>query len=102
MNYIFSNLKTNISGFTGGSYYHDTGASAEPVCLPPDPEFGRASGGDYGRMYGAEFDENFFLPNGVGKDLPCAVCRVKLASSEAIVFESRIILKNWEQENQRA
>ena len=50
MNYIFNNLKTNVSGFTGGSYYHDTGASTEPVCLPPDPEFGRASGGDYGRM----------------------------------------------------
>lgn len=98
MNYIFSNLKTNISGFTGGSYYHDTGASAEPVCLPPDPEFGRASGGDYGRMYGAEFDENFFLPNGVGKDLPCAVCRVKLASSVIMIPGKSTCNSGWTKE----
>jgi hypothetical protein len=54
-----SNLYTNVSGFAGGGWYDDTGASAEPVCLPPDPEFGRTSAADLGRMYGAEFDENF-------------------------------------------
>jgi hypothetical protein len=56
-----SNLYTNVSGFAGGGWFDDTGASAEPVCLPPDPEFGRTSAGDSGRMYGAEFDENFSI-----------------------------------------
>ena len=65
--------------------YDKTGASTEPVCLPPDPEFGRTSGGDSGRMYSAEFDENFFHPNGAGQDVPCAVYRVKLASSVIMI-----------------
>jgi hypothetical protein len=80
-----SNLYTNVSGFAGGGWYDDTGASAEPVCLPPDPEFGRTSAADLGRMYGAEFDENFFHPNAASEDVPCAVCRVKLASSVIMI-----------------
>ena len=93
-----SNLYTNVSGFAGGGWYDDTGASAEPVCLPPDPEFGRTSAADLGRMYGAEFDENFFHPNAASEDVPCAVCRVKLASSVIMIPGKTTCNSGWTKE----
>ncbi|XP_071138734.1 uncharacterized protein [Mytilus edulis] len=74
-----------ISGYTGGGRYSDAGAPPEPVCLPLDPDFNKTNGGDYGRMYGAEFATNFFASNSMNQDIPCAVCRVKQASSVIMI-----------------
>ncbi|CAG2187052.1 unnamed protein product [Mytilus edulis] len=57
-----------MSGYTGGGYHGDTGAAPESVCLPLDPDFNKTSGGDYGRMHGAEFNSNLFAYNSAGKN----------------------------------
>ncbi|XP_076081726.1 uncharacterized protein LOC143052556 isoform X2 [Mytilus galloprovincialis] len=69
------------SGYTGGGRYTETGSAAEPVCLPKNPDFVKTSGGDNGRIYGAEFEGNEFGSNSNYQDVPCAVCRVNQASS---------------------
>ncbi|XP_071124077.1 uncharacterized protein [Mytilus edulis] len=75
-----NNTELIYSGFAGGSHYTDPGAAAEYVCLPPDPNYVKTSGGEYGRMIGAEFDSNFFAANANDEDVPCALCRAERAT----------------------
>ncbi|VDI84327.1 Hypothetical predicted protein [Mytilus galloprovincialis] len=86
------------SGYTGGGYYGDTGAAPESVCLPLDPDFNKTSGTDNGRMHGAEFDSNFFASNSVYQDVPCAVCRVKQASSVIMIPGKNRCYTGWNME----
>ncbi|XP_052077853.1 short-chain collagen C4-like [Mytilus californianus] len=69
------------SGFAGGSYYSHSGAAVDYLCLPPDPSYRKTTySGQYGRLYGAEYDSTF-IANGDGNDVPCAVCRTSGAST---------------------
>lgn len=69
----------------------------EYVSLPPDPDFVKTSGNDYGRMYGGEFD-NFFASNGVSKDVPCALCRVTYSTSFIMIPEKNEGYTCWKME----
>ncbi|VDI76050.1 Hypothetical predicted protein [Mytilus galloprovincialis] len=72
---IIDSLKApNLTGgYAGGGYYTNPGSAAEYVCLLTDPDFAKTSGTDGGRMYGAEYESNFFGKD--DEDVPCAVCR---------------------------
>ncbi|VDI12925.1 Hypothetical predicted protein [Mytilus galloprovincialis] len=85
-------------GYTGGGYAGDVGAPPEPVCLPLDPNFGKTSGEDYGRMHGAEFMTNFFASNSLNQDVPCAVCRDNKASSVIMIPGKNRCYKGWNME----
>ena len=67
-------------GFTGGSWYHHSGAAVEPLCLPKDPQWGAYKNGvDKWRAYvfGAEYETNTFTGSTASlhdHDVPCAVC----------------------------
>ncbi|XP_071124087.1 TBC1 domain family member 5 homolog A-like [Mytilus edulis] len=80
-----NNTELVYSGFAGGSHYTDAGAAAEYVCLPPDPDYVKTSGTEYGRMYGAEFDNAFFASNANDEDVPCALCRTERATSVVMI-----------------
>ncbi|CAG2185614.1 unnamed protein product [Mytilus edulis] len=92
------NTELVYSGFAGGSHYTDKGAAAEYVCLPPDPNYVKTSGGDNGRMFGAEFDNNFFASNADNEDVPCALCRTKLATSVIMIPGKNTCYKGWKVE----
>lgn len=81
--------------YVGGGRYNEPGSAPEPVCLPLDPDFVKTSGSDYGRMYGAEFNTDLFGSNSDGQDLPCAVCRVKKASSVIMIPGKNRCYTGW-------
>ncbi|CAG2212829.1 unnamed protein product [Mytilus edulis] len=86
------------SGYVGGGRYSDTGSAAEPVCLPSDPDFVQTSGGSSGHMYGAEFNSRVFASNSMDQDVPCAVCRVKQASSVIMIPGKNRCYTGWNME----
>ncbi|CAC5368942.1 unnamed protein product [Mytilus coruscus] len=85
-------------GYAGGGKYDESGSAAEPVCLPKDPDFVKTSGTGYGRMYGAEFGSNTFASNSRNQDVPCAVCRVKHASSVIMIPGKNMCYTGWSME----
>ncbi|VDH92050.1 Hypothetical predicted protein [Mytilus galloprovincialis] len=95
---IRQQVKTESNGNTGGGFAGDTGAAPEAVCLPLDPDFSKISGAAYARMHGAEFKSNFFSSNSAGQDLPCAVCRVKKASSIIMIPGKNRCYTGWNME----
>ncbi|XP_076070769.1 uncharacterized protein LOC143042370 [Mytilus galloprovincialis] len=90
-----NNTDLIYSGFAGGSHYTDTGAAAEYVCLPPDPNYVKTSGNDAGRMYGGEFNNNFFAPNAQDEDVPCALCRTTQATSVIMIPGKNTCYNGW-------
>ncbi|KAK3108601.1 hypothetical protein FSP39_011731 [Pinctada imbricata] len=95
---------TEYSGFTGGSHYTHTGAAAEPLCLPPEPEWGlHTESADDSRaiVYGAEY-EFHSLTDSRKKlhqyDVPCAVCRVKEISVVITIPARKSCYSGWNQE----
>ncbi|XP_071138737.1 uncharacterized protein [Mytilus edulis] len=85
-------------GYTGGGFAGDTGTAPEAVCLPLDPDFSKTSGNAYALIHGAEFMNNFFNSNSGGQNLPCAVCRVKQASSIIMIPGKNRCYTGWNME----
>lgn len=99
--YEFLKMETNMnalsfffSGFAGGSLYDHTGAAAEFVCLPLDPDLisGFTSGTAY--VYGSEYDTNEFGHRS-GNDLHCSVCRSKVQSSVLMIPGKSSCYDGW-------
>ncbi|XP_052075864.1 uncharacterized protein LOC127713952 [Mytilus californianus] len=93
-----NNTELVYSGFAGGGHYTDKGAAAEYVCLPPDPNYVKTSGLEYGRMFGAEFDSNFFASNANDEDVPCALCRTERATSVIMIPGKNTCYSGWKEE----
>ncbi|XP_052075861.1 uncharacterized protein LOC127713948 [Mytilus californianus] len=85
-------------GFAGGGLYTLAGSAAEYVCLPPDPNYIKNSGPDYGRMYGAEVIGNFFASNSNAQDVPCANCRTHLSTSVIMIPGKNTCYSGWKEE----
>ncbi|CAC5425199.1 unnamed protein product [Mytilus coruscus] len=92
---IRQQVEDESNGYTEGGSYNDYGAPPEPVCLPLDPDFNETSGGDYASMHGAEFESYFFASNSAHQDVPCAVCRVKQASSVIMIPGKNRCYTGW-------
>ncbi|XP_071124078.1 uncharacterized protein [Mytilus edulis] len=91
-----NNTELVYSGFAGGGYYGESGSAAEYVCLPPDPNYVKTSGGaDNGHMYGAEFNSNFFASNANGEDVTCALCRTNQATSVIMIPGKNTCYSGW-------
>ncbi|XP_022298579.2 short-chain collagen C4-like [Crassostrea virginica] len=84
------------SGFSGGSWYDHTGAAAEFVCLPPDPDLTTKFTSSYAFIYGAEYDSGDFAPRANdGDDLPCSVCRSTVGSSVLMIPGKSSCYEGW-------
>ncbi|XP_033747809.1 uncharacterized protein LOC117332862, partial [Pecten maximus] len=77
-----------LLGSAGGSWYDHSGAAADYLCLPPDPEWPQTTvvPDDYAaRLYGAEYESHNshspFWSHSRDEDVPCAVCRSSFAST---------------------
>ncbi|XP_076072047.1 short-chain collagen C4-like [Mytilus galloprovincialis] len=93
-----NNTELIYSGYAAGGNYHETGSAAEYVCLPPDPNYVKTSGSDYGHMYGAEFYGNFFASNAHAQDVPCASCRTTLSTSVIMIPGKNTCYNGWREE----
>ena len=58
-------------------------------------EFGKTAGYDHGRMYGAEFDSNFWASNSLKEDVPCAVCRNPHTVSTIMIPGKNVCYSGW-------
>ncbi|VDH99287.1 Hypothetical predicted protein [Mytilus galloprovincialis] len=88
----------SIKRYAAGGNYGETGSAAEYVCLPPDPNYVKTSGSDYGHMYGAEFYGNFFASNAHAQDVPCASCRTTLSTSVIMIPGKNTCYNGWREE----
>ncbi|XP_053407206.1 uncharacterized protein LOC123546107 isoform X3 [Mercenaria mercenaria] len=67
-------------GYAGGSLYSDPGSASNYLCLPEDPQASEKTKDDNtrgsigARVYGAEYQMDFFSGNILQDDVPCAVC----------------------------
>ena len=93
---FFNIILYNISGYAGGSWWDHTGAAAEFVCLPPDPDLTAKYNSSLAFMFGAEYNSNDFSPRANdGADLPCSVCRSTVGSSVLMIPGKSSCYEGW-------
>ncbi|XP_053407204.1 short-chain collagen C4-like isoform X1 [Mercenaria mercenaria] len=74
------NATITYKGYAGGSLYSDPGSASNYLCLPEDPQASEKTKDDNtrgsigARVYGAEYQMDFFSGNILQDDVPCAVC----------------------------
>jgi hypothetical protein len=83
-------ILVSIKGYAGGGMYDQSGAAAEYVCLPRDPNLitNVVSTNPWGHtthIYGAEYEDNVFGSNVFQNDVPCAVCHTTHTSSVLVI-----------------
>ncbi|XP_033749074.1 short-chain collagen C4-like [Pecten maximus] len=90
------------SGYAGGSWYGHSGAAAEHLCLPSDPEWLQTTvePNDYtGRIYGAEYESDtghtLFGTNSRDEEVPCAVCRSTSFVSSVMIPARTTCYSGW-------
>ncbi|KAK3109050.1 hypothetical protein FSP39_021864, partial [Pinctada imbricata] len=94
----------DISGIAGGSSYFDTGAAADPLCLPSDPEWGLYTDTEdsiRAYVYGAEYQFHTLTDSRKkvhDYDVPCAVCRVMGRSTVITIPARKSCYPGWNQE----
>ena len=70
---------TIYSGVVAGSAYDHQGAAANPLCLPPDPQYLLYKAGyqNWVELFGAEYEtHNTPLDHSYDRNVPCALCQV--------------------------
>ncbi|XP_033746950.1 uncharacterized protein LOC117332174 [Pecten maximus] len=90
------------SGYAGGSWFDHSGAAANPLCLPSDPEWLHTTivPDDYtGRIYGAEYQSlnahTLFGPKSHDEEVPCAVCRSTSFVSSVMIPARTTCYSGW-------
>ncbi|XP_065908570.1 short-chain collagen C4-like [Dysidea avara] len=70
---------TVYSGVVAGSDYQHEGGAADPLCLPPNPQYLKYQLGYQGhsRLYGAEYqiDRGSPINHAIDRNIPCALCQ---------------------------
>lgn len=82
-------------GYAAGGLHSEKGSSQDILCATQNPIFGKTSGPDYGHLFGVEFDDNFFAPQGNGEDIPCAVCQRKSKGSSIMIPGTTTCYPGW-------
>lgn len=93
-------------GFAGGSYYGHTGAAADMLCLPDDPNWERYDDAaqDSAFIYGAEYNDHnreTSAPNDNGlfqDDVPCVACNIEHRSSVIMIPGKSSCYSGWTRE----
>ncbi|XP_033749035.1 short-chain collagen C4-like [Pecten maximus] len=90
------------SGYAGGSWYGHSGAAADPLCLPSDPEWLQTTivPDTYtGQIYGAEYESvnahTLFGPKSHDEEVPCAVCRSTSFVSSVMIPARTTCYSGW-------
>ncbi|VDI73848.1 Hypothetical predicted protein [Mytilus galloprovincialis] len=92
------------TGQAGGNYYKNKGGGSNYLCLPRDPENGKAYSYGNNGLYGAEYQIHSStkpsgLPASLGeKEVPCAVCRRNGKVSVLMIPGKKSCYKGWQSE----
>ncbi|XP_063439982.1 short-chain collagen C4-like [Mytilus trossulus] len=92
------------TGQAGGNYYTNKGGGSNYLCLPSNPENGKAYSYANNILYGAEYEIHSStkpsgLPASLGeKEVPCAVCRRKGKVSVLMIPGKKSCYKGWQSE----
>lgn len=83
--------------------YTDSGAAAEYVCLPYDPNLitnvtTKNKNGDGSYIYGVEYEDNFYGQNLQNKDAPCSVCYTPARSVTLMIPGKTTCYDGWDTE----
>ena len=89
-----------IKGYAGGGMYGKSGAAAEYVCLPHNPNLitNLALTNPWGNtthIYGTEYQDNAFGSNVFDYDVPCAVCHATHKSSVLMIPGRNHCTNGW-------
>lgn len=92
-------ITTIFVGITGGKHFTEPGNGANTLCMPHDPEklpydISVINGDDFAHLYGAEYQFSIHRVH-IQEDVPCAVCRVKMASSSVMIPGKRTCPTYW-------
>lgn len=72
------------------------GCSRLFICLPSDPNYRKTTyRSEYAPIYGGEYDNDFFVPNANGNDIPCSVCRTNGASTVLMIPGKDTFYGGW-------
>lgn len=82
-------------GYAGGGIRSNSGGNEDLICLTSDAEFGKTSATDYGRVFVAEFDDQFF---GQGEDVPCTVCHTASTTATLMIPGRKTCYPGWNKE----
>ncbi|XP_052063610.1 short-chain collagen C4-like [Mytilus californianus] len=98
------NSEIVYTGQAGGNFYTNKGGGSNYLCLPSDPENGRANSYDNDGLYGAEYEiDSRSKPPGLSgslhnKEVPCAVCRRKGKVSILMIPGRKSCYTGWKSE----
>jgi len=86
-----------LEGQAGGNQYNNKGGGSNYLCLPNDPDNGKAYSSSNDVIYGAEYEvSGSAKPSGLdnlhNKDVPCAVCRGRGKSAVLMLPGKRFFL----------
>ena len=79
---------TIYSGVVGGSWYDNTGAAVDPLCLPPDPQYLLSQPGYqfWAVLHGEEYEiGGTSLDHSYQRNLPCALCQVYGSTNKIMI-----------------
>ncbi|CAC5404809.1 unnamed protein product [Mytilus coruscus] len=97
-------LTPSQHGQAGGNYYTNKGGGSNYLCLPSDPENGKAYSYANDGLYGSEYEiHSSTKPSGLPvslaeKEVPCAVCRRKEKVSVLMIAGRKSCYKGWKSE----
>ncbi|XP_071176486.1 uncharacterized protein [Mytilus edulis] len=95
---------TSRPGQAGGNFYTNKGGGSNYLCLPSDPENGKAYSYGNDGLYGAEYEIHADTkPSGLPaslaeKEVPCAVCRRNGRVSVLMIPGRKSCYKGWQSE----
>ncbi|OPL33652.1 hypothetical protein AM593_08619, partial [Mytilus galloprovincialis] len=98
------NSEIVYTGQAGGNYYKNKGGGSNYLCLPRDPENGKAYSYGNNVLYGAEYEiHSSTKPSGLPaslreKEVPCAVCRRRGKVSVLMIPGKKSCYKGWKSE----
>ncbi|XP_069117740.1 uncharacterized protein [Argopecten irradians] len=92
-----NNADLVYQGYTGGSWYDYSGAAADHLCMPKDPQYEPDAliGSFYGNVYGTEYEDVFFGHVSNSDDVPCAVCRSTVGSNVLMIPGRNTCYQGW-------
>ncbi|CAC5401651.1 unnamed protein product [Mytilus coruscus] len=97
-------MRLTVEGQAGGNHYKYRGGGSNFLCLPNDPENGKAYSYPNDILHGAEYEiHSNTKPSGlpaslVNKEVPCAVCRRKGKVSVLMIPGRKSCYKGWQSE----
>jgi hypothetical protein len=85
-----------VLGQVGGSVYSQTGNGANPLCMVHEVLWGTFQPKpNMGEIRGAEYQDDFWGPGSMDKDIPCAVCSPKQGSTVLMIPGRNRCLSGW-------